>query len=45
MSMRFSILTLGDNYQHMRSHEQFYHEVCATKPAGRPALASRAPLG
>jgi len=27
MSMRFSILTLGDNYQHLRSHEQFYHEV------------------
>src|SRR2546430_6928559 len=25
--MRFSILTLGDNYEHLRSHEQFYHEV------------------
>src|SRR5215470_172137 len=27
MNMRFSILTLGDNYSHLRSHEQFYHEV------------------
>ncbi|MGH8009368.1 MAG: LLM class flavin-dependent oxidoreductase, partial [Candidatus Binatia bacterium] len=27
MSMRFSIVTLGDNYEHLRSHEQFYHEV------------------
>jgi alkanesulfonate monooxygenase SsuD/methylene tetrahydromethanopterin reductase-like flavin-dependent oxidoreductase (luciferase family) len=25
--MRFSILTLGDNYENLRSHEQFYHEV------------------
>jgi len=25
--MRFSILTLGDNYEHLRSHEQFYQEV------------------
>ena len=25
--MRFSILTLGDNYAEIRSHEQFYHEV------------------
>src|SRR5262245_3622943 len=25
--MRFSLLTLGDNYEHIRSHEQFYHEV------------------
>lgn len=25
--MRFSILTLGDNYEHIRSHEQFYQEV------------------
>ncbi len=25
--MRFSILTLGDNYEHLRSHEQFYREV------------------
>lgn len=27
MSMRFSILTLGDNYEHLRSHDQFYREV------------------
>ena len=27
MAMRFSILTLGDNYEHLRSHEQFYQEV------------------
>ena len=27
MPMRFSILTLGDNYEHLRPHEQFYHEV------------------
>jgi hypothetical protein len=27
MSMRFSILTLGDNYEHLRSHDQFYQEV------------------
>lgn len=27
MTMRFSILSLGDNYAHLRSHEQFYHEV------------------
>ncbi|MCL6645594.1 MAG: LLM class flavin-dependent oxidoreductase [Dehalococcoidia bacterium] len=27
MPMRFSILTLGDNYENLRSHEQFYHEV------------------
>ena len=27
MSMRFSILSLGDNYANLRSHEQFYHEV------------------
>jgi alkanesulfonate monooxygenase SsuD/methylene tetrahydromethanopterin reductase-like flavin-dependent oxidoreductase (luciferase family) len=27
MAMRFSILTLGDNYAELRSHEQFYHEV------------------
>ena len=27
--MRFSILTLGDNYEHLRSHEQFYQEVIA----------------
>jgi|SRR5581483_7103979 alkanesulfonate monooxygenase SsuD/methylene tetrahydromethanopterin reductase-like flavin-dependent oxidoreductase (luciferase family) len=27
MAMRFSILTLGDNYEHLRSHEQFYREV------------------
>jgi alkanesulfonate monooxygenase SsuD/methylene tetrahydromethanopterin reductase-like flavin-dependent oxidoreductase (luciferase family) len=27
MTMRFSILTLGDNYEHLRSHEQFYREV------------------
>jgi len=27
MPMRFSILTLGDNYESLRSHEQFYHEV------------------
>lgn len=25
--MRFSILTLGDNYESVRSHEQFYQEV------------------
>jgi alkanesulfonate monooxygenase SsuD/methylene tetrahydromethanopterin reductase-like flavin-dependent oxidoreductase (luciferase family) len=25
--MRFSILTLGDNYAELRSHERFYHEV------------------
>ena len=25
--MRFSLLTLGDNYEHIRSHEQFYQEV------------------
>ena len=25
--MRFSVLTLGDNYEHLRSHEQFYREV------------------
>ena len=25
--MRFSLLTLGDNYEHLRSHEQFYQEV------------------
>ena len=25
--MRFSILTLGDNYEQLRSHEQFYQEV------------------
>ena len=25
--MRFSLLTLGDNYEQMRSHEQFYQEV------------------
>jgi natural product biosynthesis luciferase-like monooxygenase protein len=25
--MRFSILTLGDNYEHLRPHEQFYHEI------------------
>jgi alkanesulfonate monooxygenase SsuD/methylene tetrahydromethanopterin reductase-like flavin-dependent oxidoreductase (luciferase family) len=27
MAMRFSILTLGDNYAELRSHEQFYREV------------------
>ena len=27
MSMRFSILTLGDNCEHLRSHDQFYREV------------------
>jgi alkanesulfonate monooxygenase SsuD/methylene tetrahydromethanopterin reductase-like flavin-dependent oxidoreductase (luciferase family) len=27
MTMHFSILTLGDNYEHLRSHNQFYHEV------------------
>ncbi|MGH7933550.1 MAG: LLM class flavin-dependent oxidoreductase [Candidatus Binataceae bacterium] len=27
MAMRFSILTLGDNYAELRSHEQFYGEV------------------
>jgi alkanesulfonate monooxygenase SsuD/methylene tetrahydromethanopterin reductase-like flavin-dependent oxidoreductase (luciferase family) len=27
MTMRFSILTLGDNYAELRSHEQFFHEV------------------
>jgi len=29
MSMRFSILTLGDNYESLRSHEQFHHEILA----------------
>lgn len=27
MGMRFSILTLGDNYEHLRSQDQFYREV------------------
>jgi alkanesulfonate monooxygenase SsuD/methylene tetrahydromethanopterin reductase-like flavin-dependent oxidoreductase (luciferase family) len=27
MTMRFSILTLGDNYEELRSHERFYREV------------------
>ena len=25
--MRFSLLSLGDNYEHLRSHEQFYQEI------------------
>jgi len=54
MAMRFSILTLGDNYAELRSHEQFYHEVIeeaeyaeelGTRASGSANITFKAAIG